>query len=59
MSDPFPPPQTRIILNPQPLLRLIGCSGCGLGCFSLLLVVFLLGGAFGVLLFGWRTLLGG
>ncbi len=58
MSDPFPPSGTRIYLNAPPILRAIGCSGCGLGCAGLLLIVFLLGGLFGILLFGWRTLLG-
>jgi hypothetical protein len=58
MSDPFPPSRTRIYLNPPPFLRALGCSGCGLGCLAGLLVVFLLGGLAGVLLFGWKTLLG-
>lgn len=59
MSDPLPPPQTRIYLNGGPLLRALGCGGCGLGCFSLFLVVLVLGGILGLLLFGWKTLLGG
>jgi hypothetical protein len=59
MSDPYPPPQTRIIINPPPFLRLLGCSGCGLGCLVVLIVVFLLGGVFGILMFGWKTLLAG
>ena len=60
MSDPFPPPSTtRIYINAPPFLRALGCSGCGLGCFVFLLIVFILGGIFGVLLFGWRTLIGG
>jgi hypothetical protein len=61
MSDPLlpPPPGTRIYFTPPPFLRLIGCSGCGLGCLVALLVVFFLGGLFGMLLFGWKTLFGG
>lgn len=58
MSDPFPPSHTRIYLNAPPFLRALGCGGCGLGCMGMLLVVFLLGGLFGILLFGWKTLLG-
>jgi hypothetical protein len=57
MSDPYPPP--RIYFTPPPFLRLIGCSGCGLGCLAALLVVFLLGGIFGWFLFGWKILFGG
>lgn len=57
MSDP--PSQTRIYLNAPPLLRAFGCGGCGLGCLTLAIVVFVLGGLVGVLLAGWRTLLGG
>ncbi|GAA0538183.1 hypothetical protein FHS83_003547 [Rhizomicrobium palustre] len=58
MSDPFPPAQTRIYLNAPPFFRAIGCGGCGLGCGAVLIGAFVLGGLFGVLLFGWRTLLG-
>ena len=62
MSDPLPPSlppsETRIYLNAPPFLRALGCSGCGLGCLAVLLVIFVLGGIFGVLLFGWNTLLG-
>lgn len=58
MSDPLLPPQTRIYLNRGPFLRALGCSGCGLGCFTLFLVVLVLGGVLGLLLFGWKTLLG-
>jgi len=58
MPDLFPPPQTRIYVNFPPFLRAIGCGGCGLGCASLLLAAFVIGGIVGVLLFGWRTLLG-
>jgi len=60
MSDPFPPPSTtRIYINPPPFLRALGCGGCGLGCFVILLIAFVLGGIFGILLFGWKTLFGG
>ncbi len=58
MSDPLPPSQTRIYLNAPPFLRALGCGGCGLGSMGMLLVVFLLGGLFGILVFGWRTLRG-
>lgn len=59
MSDPFPPPHTRIYLNAPPVLRALGCGGCGFGCLMLGLAVFVLGGVFGVLMFGWQKLLGG
>jgi hypothetical protein len=59
MSDPLLPHQTRIYLNGGPFLRALGCGGCGLGCFSLFLVVLVVGGVLGLLLFGWKTLLGG
>lgn len=58
MSDPYPPSHTRIYLNPPPFFRALGCTGCGLGCVIAALVVFVLGGIVGVLLFGWRTLMG-
>jgi hypothetical protein len=58
MSDLPPPSRTRIYLNLPPFLRALGCGGCGLGCFGILLAVFLFGGLFGILLFGWKTLLG-
>jgi hypothetical protein len=58
MSDSFPPSSTRIYLNAPPFLRTLGCGGCGLGCMGILLAVFLAGGLFGILLFGWKTLLG-
>ena len=59
MSDSLPPPpHTRIYINAPPFLRALGCSGCSLGCMVLLFVVFVLGGLFGILMFGWKTLLG-
>ena len=44
-------PEYRVVFNPGPRLRGFGCAGCLLG-------VFVLGGIVGVLLFGWKTLLG-
>ncbi len=59
MTDPYPPPSTtRIYINPPPFMRALGCTGCWLGCAVVALVVFLLGGIFGMLLFGWKTLVG-
>jgi len=58
MSDTPPPSGTRLIINPPPFLRVLGCSGCGLGCFVFLLIVFVLGGLFGILMFGWKVLFG-
>ena len=46
------PPQYRIVsFNAGPPLRIAGCIGC-------LFVIFVMGGIVGVLLFGWKTLLG-
>lgn len=58
MSDPYPPSHTRIYINAPPFLRAVGCSGCGLGCLGMLIAVFVLGGILGILLFGWKTLVG-
>lgn len=44
-------PRYNISVNVSPQLRLIGCAGC-------LVMIFVLGGIMGVLLFGWKTLLG-
>lgn len=44
-------PQFRVTINAPPSLRIAGCAGC-------LLMLFVLGGIVGVLLFGWKTLLG-
>ncbi len=44
-------PNYRVYFTPPPLLRGFGCLGC-------LLALFVLGGIVGVLLFGWKTLLG-
>jgi hypothetical protein len=46
------PPVYRVVYDGRsPRLRLFGCLGC-------LSVIFVLGGIMGVLLFGWKTLLG-
>jgi hypothetical protein len=44
-------PHTRIYFTPPRFMRGFGCAGC-------LLAIFVLGGIIGVLLFGWKTLLG-
>jgi len=44
-------PEYRVIFNPPPRVRALGCAGC-------LAVLFVVGGIVGVLLFGWKTLLG-
>ena len=51
MSDQYPDPQIRVYFNPPPVFRTFGCLGC-------LLALFVVGGIVGVLLFGWKTLLG-
>ena len=46
------PPQFRIVsFDASPPLRIAGCLGC-------VFVIFVMGGLVGVLLFGWKTLLG-
>lgn len=55
MSDPYPPSHTRIFLNVPPFLRRGGCS---LGCAGIVFAIFALGGVLGLLIFGWRVLLG-
>ena len=45
------PPNIRVYFNPPPQFKAIGCAGC-------LLMLFVVGGILGVLLFGWKTLLG-
>ena len=45
------PPRFVVRFNASPQLRLAGCAGC-------LIAVFVAGGIIGVLLFGWKTLLG-
>ncbi len=48
----LPDPNFRVYFTPPPALR-----GCGwLGCLA---AIFVIGGIIGVLLFGWKTLLGG
>jgi hypothetical protein len=44
-------PEYRVYFNPPPRLRTFGCAGC-------LIAIFVAGGVVGVLLFGWKTLLG-
>lgn len=44
-------PEYRIYVN-RGRLRGFGCVGC-------LLAIFVIGGVLGILLFGWKTLLGG
>jgi|HubBroStandDraft_6_1064221.scaffolds.fasta_scaffold79326_1 hypothetical protein len=44
-------PEYRVIFNPPPRFRAFGCAGC-------LIAIFVVGGIVGVLLFGWKTLLG-
>ncbi len=43
--------QFNVAVNVSPQLKLVGCAGC-------LLSVFVAGGIVGVLIFGWKTLLG-
>jgi hypothetical protein len=51
MMSNLPDPNFRVYFNPPPALR-----GCGwLGCVA---AIFVIGGIVGVLLFGWKTLLG-
>ncbi|HKD22289.1 MAG TPA: hypothetical protein VKB71_09755 [Rhizomicrobium sp.] len=46
------PPQFRIVsFNASPQLRIAGCLGC-------LFVIFVMGGIAGLLLSGWKALLG-
>ena len=51
MSQPPPDRDVRIYFTPPPAFRAMGC----VGCFATLFIV---GGIVGVLLFGWKTLLG-
>jgi hypothetical protein len=46
------PPQFNIVtIRASPQLKWLGCAGC-------LFAIFVMGGIIGVLLFGWKTLLG-
>jgi hypothetical protein len=46
------PPRFNVtVINASPQFRILGCLGC-------LFAIFVLGGFIGVLLFGWKTLLG-
>lgn len=51
MSYPPPDPNVRVYFTPPPAFRAMGCAGC-------LFALFIVGGIAGVLLFGWKTLLG-
>ncbi len=44
-------PQFNVVVNVSPQLKILGCAGC-------LLSIFIMGGIVGVLVFGWKTLLG-
>jgi hypothetical protein len=44
-------PQFNVTVRASPQLKVIGCAGC-------LAAIFIAGGFVGVLLFGWKTLLG-
>jgi hypothetical protein len=55
MSDPLPDPYVRVTFNPPPFWRSIFRS---MGCVGCLVALFVVGGIMGVLLFGWKTLLG-
>ena len=47
----LPDPEYRVYFTPPPAFRAFGCAGC-------LIAMFVVGGIVGVLLFGWKTLLG-
>ncbi len=47
----LPDPEFRVYFNPPAGFRAMGCAGC-------LIMLFIVGGIMGVLLFGWKTLLG-
>ena len=49
--DPPRDPDVRVYFTPPPAFRAFGCAGC-------LIALFVVGGIMGVLLFGWKTLLG-
>lgn len=56
MSDPFPPSEPpRIYFNAAPFVRRMGC---GLGFVGLIFVIFFGGGLLGLMILGWKTLLG-
>jgi hypothetical protein len=44
-------PRINVTVNVSPQLKILGCAGC-------LIALFVMGGIIGVLLFGWKTLLG-
>lgn len=47
----FPDPEVRVFFRPPRAFGAMGCAGC-------LMALFVAGGIVGVLLFGWKTLLG-
>ncbi len=47
----LPDPEFRVYFSPPAGFRAMGCAGC-------LITLFIVGGIMGVLLFGWKTLLG-
>ena len=51
MSYPPPDPNVRDYFTPPPAFRAFGCAGC-------LIALFVAGGIVGVLVLGWRALLG-
>ncbi|MBN9531744.1 MAG: hypothetical protein J0I26_11325 [Alphaproteobacteria bacterium] len=51
MAGQLPDPNFRIYFTPPRRFRALGCAGC-------LITLFVIGGIFGVLLFGWQKLLG-
>ena len=51
MSYPPPDPNVRVYFTPPPAFRAFGCAGC-------LIALFIAGGIVGVLVLGWRALLG-
>lgn len=54
MSDPYNEPP-RIYFNPAPYVRRLGC---GFGLAGLVFAIVLGGGLLGLLILGWKTLLG-
>lgn len=58
MSDPFPPSEPRIYFNAGSFARSVGRRGCGFGIAGMVIAVFVLGGLLGLLISGWKVLLG-
>jgi hypothetical protein len=51
MSYPPPDPEIRVMFTPPPAFRAMGCAGC-------LIALFVVGGIVGLLMAGWKALLG-